>query len=182
MNDKEHIQRVLEGNREAFRFLVDKYQEKVFRTAMGFVHQQEEAEDITQETFIRAYQSLQTFQGDSEFSTWLYRIAINTCLNTLSQKRKNIFIRQAEKLMQKALHLKSYEPDPQEQLVNQESSERIRKAIDNLPEKQRLAFTLSKYDDLPQKEIAEILKISEGAVEQLLQRAKINLKKTLKCP
>ncbi|CCZ07920.1 RNA polymerase sigma factor [uncultured Culturomica sp.] len=182
MCDKEIIDRILNGYPQDFRFLVEKYQETVFRTAMGFVHDREDAEDISQETFICAYRSLHNFRGESEFSTWLYRIAVNCCLRQIKRAQKKNLLQRMEDLLQRALYICSEDKNPEETVISKQSEELIRNAIDSLPEKQHIAFTLSKYDEIPQKEIARIMEISEGAVEQLLQRAKINLQKKLKQP
>ena len=80
MTDQQIIQQILSGNINTFEMLVRKYQQMVFRTAMGFVHSKEDAEDISQDVFLKAYSSLQQFKGEAEFSTWLYRITINTAM------------------------------------------------------------------------------------------------------
>ncbi|NLY24061.1 MAG: RNA polymerase sigma factor [Bacteroidales bacterium] len=175
MSDEQLIKEITAGNDTAFRTLMERYQRQVFRTAMGFVHMKEDAEDITQEVFIRVYQSLHTFQGESEFSTWLYRITVNMSLNFLRRNRKKRVLQSLETLFT----LRSDEKNPLEEMESAERDRRIRKAIDTLPERQRMAFILSRYEELPQKKIAAVMNRSEGAVEQLLQRAKENLQKKL---
>lgn len=175
MSDEQLIREITAGNDAAFRTLMERYQRQVFRTVMGFVHMKEDAEDITQEVFIRVYQSLHTFQGESEFSTWLYRITVNMSLNFLRSNRKKRVLQSLETLFT----LRSEEKSPLEELESAERDRRIRKAIDTLPERQRMAFILSRYEELPQKKIAAVMNRSEGAVEQLLQRAKENLQKKL---
>jgi len=176
MSDEILIKEVIAGNNAAFKTLMERYQLLVFRTVMGFVHLKEDAEDITQEVFIRVYQSLHTFQGESEFSTWIYRIIVNMSLNFLRSNRKKRLLQSLEALF----ILRSEEKTPLEELESTERDRRIRKAIDSLPEKQRMAFILSRYEELSQKKIATIMNRSEGAVEQLLQRAKENLQKKLR--
>lgn len=134
---------------------------------------------MTQDIFIKAFQSLRTFNGEAEFSTWLYRISVNTSINQLNKIKNRGFIHFAEEVLQNLFNKASDDKNPQQQLEQTESDKAIRKAIDSLPEKQRTAFVLSKYDDLTQKEIATIMQSTEGAVEQLLQRAKISLQKKL---
>ena len=175
MSDEQLIREITAGNYAAFKTLMERYQLQVFRTVMGFLHTKEDAEDITQEVFIRVYQSLHTFQGGSEFSTWLYRITINMSLNFLRSNRKKRMLQSLEALFT----LRSEEKNPLEELESAERDRRIRKAIDSLPERQRMAFILSRYQELPQKKIAAVMNRSEGAVEQLLQRAKENLQKKL---
>ncbi|MDD2513587.1 MAG: RNA polymerase sigma factor [Proteiniphilum sp.] len=178
MSDEQLIREIISGNDSAFKTLMERYQLQVFRTAMGFVHTKEDAEDITQNIFIRVYQSLNTFQGDAEFSTWLYRITVNMCLNDLRRNRKNRLLQSLETFFS----VKSDQKTPLEELESAERDQRIRVAIDSLPEQQRMAFILSRYEELPQRQIAAVMKRSEGAVEQLLQRAKENLRKKLTLP
>jgi RNA polymerase sigma-70 factor, ECF subfamily len=185
MSESEIIQSVLSGNRNAFTDLVDKYQHMVFRTCIGFVHNKEDADDLTQEVFINAYQSLPNFKGDSAYSTWLYRIAVNVCLNHIrNTSKKNIFQR-IENLFGGNNHKESTLPaidllNPEQMLIEDEHRDYIKTALDSLPENQRTALILSKYDNLPQKEIATIMHTTEGAVEALIQRGKANLREKFK--
>lgn len=179
MTDQQIIQQILSGNINTFEMLVRKYQQMVFRTAMGFVHSKEDAEDISQDVFLKAYSSLQLFKGEAEFSTWLYRITINTAINFVNRNKiKNLFD-DIENVLSSMFNRVTDEKNIQEQMEANEKSRKIQKAIESLNEKQKIAFILSKYEELPQKRIAEIMNTSEGAVEQLLQRAKINLQKKL---
>lgn len=177
MIDSEYIQAVRSGNTAAFKPLVERYQQLVFRTVVGFLHHQEEAEDLTQEIFVKIWQSLDTFSGDSTISTWIYRITVNHSLNYLRQKKRNTLFSFAEELFQQLLNKSDEETIPEDELEARDRQ--IRAAIDSLSEKQRTAFVLSKYEELSQKEIARIMETSEGSVEQHLQRAKKNLQKKL---
>lgn len=179
MHDIEIIQNIQAGKTNEFKRLVEKHQSIVFRTALGFVHIKEDAEDLTQEVFIRVFQSLGSFQGNAEFSTWLYRITVNVCLNHLNKNKGRGIIQFAEDMLKSLFNKTMESKNPVEELIEAERETVIRNAIDSLPEKQRTAFVLSKYDELSQKEIAQIMQISEGAVEQHLQRGKINLQKKL---
>ena len=153
----------------------------VFRTAMGFIHVREEAEDIAQDVFIRAYRSWENFRGDSSISTWLYRITVNVSLNYIAQKKRNIIFQYGQiDTLKRLFDRQDKQKTPLQNLEKSDRERIIRKAIDGLPEKQRTAFIFSRYKELPQKEIAAIMEISEGAVEQLLQRAKTKLQKSLK--
>jgi RNA polymerase sigma-70 factor (ECF subfamily) len=178
MSDEQLIKDIISGNQAAFKNLMEKYQLQVFRTVMGFVHLKEDAEEVTQDIFVRVYQSLSSFHHDAEFSTWLYRITVNTSLNFLRSNRKNRLLQSLEAIFSH----RSEKKTPLEELEHAERDRRIRMAIDALPEKQRMAFILSRYEELPQKKIAAVMNRSEGAVEQLLQRAKENLKKKLSTP
>lgn len=161
------------------REVVKKYHPLVFRTAMGFVHVKEDAEDISQEVFIKVYQRLDTFRGESEMSTWLYRITVNVSLDSIAQQQRRSLFEVGEEWLKSLFGRKDNRLDPLAELEEKEEKEIIRRAIDSLPEKQRIAFVLTRYDDLPQKEVASIMGISQRAVEQLLLRAKSNLNKKL---
>ncbi len=185
MTDNEIIKDILDGNKDAFRFLVERYQKSVFRTAMGFLHDRDEAGDLSQDIFIQAYLSLARFRGESAFSTWLYRITLNACLNKTRKSPFQKIFRLFENTpgADREIFLSSVDStDPEDIMIRNENAELVRKALDSLPENQRIAIVLSKYDDLPQREIAEIMKTSEGAVESLLQRAKKNLREKLSGP
>ena len=175
MDEVELIHHILKGNQQEYALLINRYQQNVFRTVMGLLHNKEDAEEITQDVFVKVFQSLPSFNGKSAFSTWLYRIAVNTSLNFLrKKKRKNFWIGLTD-ILQVASKDKSIET-----IITERSDNTvIQQALDALPEKQRLAFVFAKYEELPQKQVADIMKITEGAVEQLLIRAKSNLKKTL---
>jgi RNA polymerase sigma-70 factor (ECF subfamily) len=181
MTDIEIINIILHGSRDKFQTLVEKYQSLVFRTCIGFLHDKDDADDLTQEVFIQTYQSLNSFKGDSAFSTWIYRIAVNASLNRVRKNSRIPILNRLESLFdngkEKKISLNAYETeDPESILIKHEKSKWIQNALDTLPENQRTAIVLSKYDDLSQKEIAEIMKITEGAVEALIQRAKKNLR------
>jgi len=182
MTDGEIIGLILEGDRNKYRMLVERYQALVFRTCMGFLHNREDADDLTQEVFIQAYQSLPKFKGEASFSTWIYRIALNASLNRVRKTKGNFFLQKLETLFgfdKKNDSSLSGSDNPESLFIRTEQRELVTKALNSLPEKQRIAIVLSKYDDLPQKEIADIMNITEGAVEALIQRAKANLRKKL---
>ena len=184
MNENELIKLILQGERDKFRIFVEKYQQLVFRTCMGFVHNKEDADDLTQEVFLQAYQSLPDFKMKSAFSTWLYRIAVNASLNRVRKSSGTSFLQRLESLFgsenKTDWQLTAVDTDdPENIIIRKEHSQWLQKALDSLPENQRTAIVLSKYDDLSQKEIAEIMNTTEGAVEALLQRAKKNLREKL---
>jgi RNA polymerase sigma-70 factor, ECF subfamily len=184
MHESEIIKQVLLGQRESFGVLVERYQEMVFRTCMGFLHNKEDADDLTQEIFIQVYQSLSNFKGESSFSTWIYRIAVNASLNRVRKTSKNFLIQRIESLWgtdkQKPIEISAPESEnPENLMIRDEYRVWVQRALNSLPENQRIAIILSKYDDLSQREIAEIMNTTEGAVEALIQRAKANLRERL---
>ena len=172
MNESEIIKEILLGNREKFRVLVEHHQQMVFRTCLGFVHNKENADDLTQEVFIQAYQSLSGFKSEAAFSTWLYRIAVNASLNKVRKSSKNFIMQRFDGLFgtKKTKDIPCFPTDlddPENILIRQEHVKWVQKALDSLPENQRTAVILSKYDDLTQKETARIMNTTEGAVESL---------------
>jgi len=182
MNEERIIECVLNGETEMFRLLVERYHERVFILSRGFVHSREDAEDVTQDTFLKAFISLGYFAGRSEFSTWLFRICINTSLSFVKKKNKSYLLSEySDKIklfIDKFSHDKS--ETPYLILSGKERREFIYKEIDKLSENQKTAFILSRLDELSQKEIAKIMMISEHAVESLIQRANKQLKNKLK--
>jgi RNA polymerase sigma-70 factor (ECF subfamily) len=182
MNDSETINSILNGNRDDFKILVEKYQQRIFQIALGFVHDKEDAEDLSQEIFLNAWNSLSKFRGNSSFSTWLHRIAVNACLNQ-TRKSKGTILNRISFLLEKGSivisEIQMIDENPEEIIIKKEHKEWLQRALDSLPENQRSAIVLSKYDDLSQKEIAEIMNLTEGAVEALMQRAKKNLREKL---
>lgn len=182
MSDTEIIKSVLAGNTNDYRKIVEKYQHKIFRTCMGYVHNEDDANDLAQDTFVNAFQNLHRFKFQSAFSTWLVRIAINASLNFI-RKNKKAFFESLEggdgSFSLKDTLLLSDFSNPEEIFINDQCLNIVQGAMHELSDKQKTAFILSKYENMPQKEIAAIMKITEGAVESLIQRAKANLQKKL---
>lgn len=175
MQDIDLIDSVLEGNQKDFERIIKMYESNVFRVSIGLLHNKEDAEEITQDVFLKVYRSLPGFNKKSAFSTWLYRLTINTCLNFLRKKKNKHFWTDLSAIFQ----LGTKEASAEARMINKANDDQIKRAIDHLPHKQRLAFVLTKYEELPQKQVAAIMELSEGAVEQLVSRAKNNLRKKL---
>jgi RNA polymerase sigma factor (sigma-70 family) len=182
LNEQELIQGLRNADETAFKFLVDTYQDRIFNTAIGIVQNAGDAEDVAQEVFIQVYRSIHQFKGESKLSTWLYRIATTRALDLLrSRKSKKRF-----GFMQK-LFGEGNEPiyeipefnHPGIALEKKEDAARLFKAIRQLPDNQQTAFTLHKLEDLSYKEVSEVMKTSVAAVESLMHRAKLNLRKIL---
>jgi RNA polymerase sigma-70 factor, ECF subfamily len=182
MTETEIIQKLQQGNEQAFKNLVENYQNLVVNTCFGMVHSTEDAEDIAQEVFIEVFRSIQNFRADAKLSTWLYRISVNRSLNFIrDNKRKKWFQSFEDIVMAKNSQLNSakhYET-PATELENTQRANIIHEAIDSLPENQKTAFTLNKYEDLSYKEISEVMDLSVSSVESLIHRAKLNLQKKL---
>ena len=174
--EKKRIKAILEGDQRAFRDLVDDYKLIIVNTCYGFVHDKEEAEDLAQEVFIQVYESLDKFRGECKLSTWLYRIAVNRSINHCKSPRGRAIKVDIESWKQQEV-AQSPEMPQQQLLEEQEQLELLHRAIDRLPENQRTALILNKYEELSYKEIAEIMGTSLSSVESLLFRAKNNLEK-----
>jgi len=170
------------GEREAFQALFGLYRKQVFNTCLGLLQHSHDAEDVAQEVFIEVFKSADKFRGDAKLSTWLYRIAYNKCLDHLRSKNRNKRSGNVVSLDGDAapqIPSDNYFEHPGIALEQKEESKIVFAAITALPENQRAAFTLNKVDGLSYKEIGEVMELNLPAVESLLHRAKLNLKKLL---
>jgi len=176
------VRELKNGDEQAFRELVDKYQDKVFNTCISFVKNSDDADDLTQEVFIEVYHSIYKFREESKLSTWIYRIAVNKSLEYLRKmKRRKRFgflfgIGEVDQQREPGILDNNH---PGVLAENKEKAAILFRAIDKLPENQRIAFTLHKVEDLDYEQIAEVMQKSLSSVESLMHRAKVNLKKEL---
>jgi RNA polymerase sigma-70 factor, ECF subfamily len=184
MSEAEIIKKLRQGNENAFRELVGNYQRMVVNTCFGLLHNTDDAEDVAQDVFIEVFRSVENFRADSKISTWLYRIAVNRSLNFIRDNKKRKWFQsfddvvESKKEMLNQLNHQSAD-DPESELENSQRAIILHEAIDSLPENQRVAFTLNKYEDLAYKEISEVMNLSISSVESLIHRAKKNLQKKL---
>lgn len=181
--EEELIAALKMGAAQAFKTVVEKYQEMVYSTTLSIVQNEADAEDITQDVFVQVYQSVNEFKGNSKFSTWLYRISIAKALDHEKRKRrkKRFAIVQSFFEDRNGAHDHPVEFNhPGVLLDNKEKAGELFKALQLIPEKQRIAFMLNKIEGLNNSEIAEIMDTSFYAVESLLARAKLNLREKLK--
>lgn len=171
--DLELVREFRAGNERAFNELVLRHRRNVQVTVAGMVGNADEAEDITQDVFVRAYQSIGGFRGDSAFYTWLYRIAVNLSLNALRHRKVRTFLglEQAQTI--------SHGERPDDELERRELSARARAAIARLPEKQRAVFILRHFQQLPHSEIAKIMDRDEGTIKANYFQAVRKLRKAL---
>ena len=173
--DQQLVVRVQEGDKRAFDLLVLKYQHKVHAIVSRFVRDTDEVADVVQEAFIKAYRALPKFRGESQFYTWLYRIAVNTAKNYLvSRSRRppgsDVDIDDAE-YYSGSEYLKDL-GTPENQLLRDELESVIVKSIAELPEDLRTAVTLREYEGLSYEEIAEIMECPVGTVRSRIFRAR----------
>lgn len=150
------------------------FKDKVYNTAISYLQNVEEAEEITQDVFLTIYSKASTFQGKSKVSTWIYRITINKSLNLIEKKNRRP---KSDKEIQD-FHKIDFQ-HPGILLENQEKAKYLFSVIDTLVENQKTAFILSYVEGLPRQEVADIMETTLKSVESLLQRAKTNLKKKL---
>lgn len=173
-DEQQLIQQAKNGNNEAFRCLVERYMKQAYNVAYRFVNNHDDAEDVAQEAFIRAFRSLNTFRGDSEFSTWLYRIVMNLSLNKLKQKKIQT--------MKELPHLDTYanlvghNPANSLQL---DAKMHIEQALHQLSTLQRSAVILRHLEGFSTKQVAKILRCSEGTVKTHLFRGLKRMKTLL---
>jgi RNA polymerase sigma-70 factor, ECF subfamily len=170
-DDRQAIAACQQGEREAFDRLVERYQRDVYRLCYRYVNNHQDANDMAQDVFLKAYRAIGRFRGDSSFSTWLYRIAVNTCLN----------FRAARRLPQDELsdQIADRGASAAERMHDAERSAEVRRAVSRLPEKQRATLILKIYQDLTHEEVAGILGSSVGTVKANLFHALANLRKLL---
>ena len=184
MSEQEFIEKLKQGKQSAFSQLLDDYQQKVFGTCISFVPNKEDAEDVAQEVFLEVFKSIHKFKGDSKLSTWIYRIATNKCLEFIRKKntKKRFAFMQTILGNEIPIDKTSYFTEvnhPGILLENKEKSAIIFKAINTLPESQKVIFTLAKIDGKSYQEIVEITGKSLSSVESVMFRAKKNLRKIL---
>lgn len=181
--DRELVARVQQGDKRAFDVLVQRYQYKIIKLISRYVHDSNEALDIAQEAFLKAYRALPGFRGDSAFYTWLYRIAINTAKNYLvAQGRRppgsDIDAQEAEQFDGQS-SLKEYET-PERLLLKDEIEATVYKAIDELPEDLRTAISLREFEGMSYEEIAQTMGCPIGTVRSRIFRAREAIDKKLR--
>ena len=174
--DRQLVERAQRGDKKAFELLVVKYQRKLARLLSRFIRDASEVEDVTQETFIKAYRALPTFRGDSAFYTWLYRIGINTAKNYLvavgrrAPTMTGVDNEEAEDIEQ-GEQLKDLNT-PENQMISRQVAETVNSTLQELPEELRTAITLREIDGLSYEEIAQIMNCPIGTVRSRIFRAR----------
>ncbi|MEL6851256.1 MAG: RNA polymerase sigma factor [Bacteroidota bacterium] len=165
---------ISEGSTPAFREFYQLFAEKVYNTALSYAQHQQDAEEISQEVFLRIHKYAGNFKGQSSLNTWVYRITVNASLDFIKRRNKRSF----GAWNQAAIETPDF-VHPGVLLEKKEMAGAMYKAIETLPDSQKTAFILSFLEDLPRQEVAHIMDLSLKAVESLLQRAKQNLRKKL---
>lgn len=179
---KERIKEVLKGDQEAFGEIVELFKDKVFQICYRMLGNRHEAEDIAQEAFVRAYVNIHSFNLNKKFSTWLYRIATNLCIDRIRKKKPDSFLDE-EVAGTDGLNLYSQiaaeGKSPDSEVETMELQEIVQREILKLPDKYRIVIVLRYMDDLSLKEISEVLDMPLGTVKTRIHRAREALRKQL---
>jgi len=177
------IKQVIKGDQTAYEDIVEIFKDKVFQICYRMLGNRHDAEEIAQEAFIRAYLNIQSFKQERKFSTWLYRIATNLCIDRLRKKKPDYYL-DAEVSGTDGLTLYSQIPSddllPEIEVENMEVQESIQQAIYRLPEKYRSVIVLKYLDDLSLNEISEMMKLPLGTVKTRIHRGREALRKQLR--
>lgn len=183
MQPEELLYMVSKGDHSAFKQLYELFKARVYNTCLSHLQNESDAEEATQDVFIEVHKSANNFKGTAAVSTWIYRIAVNKCIDRIRhnnrQKRfafvTSIFNKDTGELM----HDPPEFNHPGIVIENKENAAKLFKSISQLPENQQSAFILKQVEGLSQKEVANILGMTEKGIESLIQRAKVNLRKHL---
>jgi len=179
----ELVARSRTGDTKAFSQLISRYEGKIFQLAMNITQNREDAEDVLQEAFVKAYQHLDQFQGNSRFYTWVVRIAVNQALMKLRKRRNDRSVSLDEQIDTGedtvAREIAAWDPDPEQQYAREELNGILTNAIDDLEPIYRTVFTLRDVDGLSTEETAEALDLSIPAVKSRLLRARLQLRDKL---
>ena len=181
--ENEIIRSVLRGNVNDFEKLVTAYEKNVYNIALRMVGDPDDAADMTQETFIKAYRALSGFRGDSKFSSWLYRIASNVCLDFLRSRSRHpqVSLSTVDEDDRATFELPDMRQNPEEQLMKKLGMEAVRRGLEQLPEQQRQILVLRELGGLSYAELAQTLGLEEGTVKSRIFRARKRLCALLLC-
>ena len=185
ISDQLLVQRVQSGDQKAFELLVIKYQRRIFRLISRFIRDQSLAEDVAQETFLRAYRAIGQFRGDSQFYTWLYRIAVNTAKKAIADGARDPVVRESSTISDDG---ETFAPG--EQLIDMETPEAVlggreiartvNAAMDALPEDLRTAIALREIEGMSYEDIAQVMRCPVGTVRSRIFRAREAIAKQLR--
>lgn len=185
LTDAEVMLRVKAGDDSAFNFLVQKYRRPIINFMYRMAHNQAAAEDLAQEVFLRVYRSRSSYEASAKFTTWLYRIATNLGMNYVRDTRherpeNTMNLDESDEETGQAPDLADKKPNIEEEILRRERLKAIREKVEALPERQRMAVLMHKYQQMDYRQIAEVLKLSESATKSLLFRAYETLRTQLK--
>jgi RNA polymerase sigma-70 factor, ECF subfamily len=176
LTDSDLVQRILAGERQLYEVIIRRYNQRLYRIARSIVPSQEEAEDVLQETYVRAFEHLAQFEGRALFSTWLTKIAVHEAWNRIKQRSRHNIV---ESLFSKESKLSQTPLTPEHQRLAKETRAILENAIDRLPDAYRSVFVMRSVEEMSTSETAHCLEISEEAVKVRLMRARRMLRRTL---
>ena len=181
MDEQTLVQRAAAGDSAAFEALVERYQQQVFNLALRMVNARADAEDLAQEAFIRAWRALPSFHQSAQFSTWLYRLTSNICIDFLrAQKRKKtVSLTMLQDDEDRQWDLPDSDPLPEQRMIDREEREALGRAFQALDPDYRQVLTLRIVNGCSYQEIGEILNLPEGTVKSRLSRARDQLRKKM---
>jgi RNA polymerase sigma-70 factor (ECF subfamily) len=179
-HDREVVRRVLAGETGAFARLVERYQDRLYGTVLRLVGCREEARDLVQETFVRAYENLGGFRGNSSVSTWMFRIAVNASLSHRRRKRPVRLEAATADDSRPIAWVDPAAPDPADKLVAAETEARVQQALDEMEEDQRALVVLRDIQRFDYQQLADILGVPIGTVKSRLHRARLTLRDKLR--
>ena len=177
LSDQHYINQIIRGDTNVFGILVDRYKDMIFSLALKMIKDREEAEEVSQDTFIKVYNSLNKFKGDSKFSTWIYKITYNTCLDRLKKKKKEDSIISIDEFSN---HLIKTLDNALSALEEKERKESILNCLNLLSREENFLLTLYYFDDQSLEEIAKIMNINSNNVKVKLFRSRKKLAVILK--
>jgi len=178
--DKKLVERIQRNEPGAFRELVESYQQMVLNVCYGFVQDGDDAQDLTQEVFIQLYHKLTSFRNEAKLSTWIYRIAVNYSLNYIRSKKRRGIMASLDSLFdtttnKEELQMEGYAQQADSNLLAHEDRELLQRALNKLPEKQRVAITLNSLQEMSYQEVADVMEVSVNQVGVLVNRGKKKL-------
>jgi RNA polymerase sigma-70 factor (ECF subfamily) len=177
LDDAQLVPLAARGDRAAFQTLVERHRGLVYRVAYQYAGNHQDAEDIAQDVFLKVYRSLDRFRQDAQFTSWLYRIAMNTCVDSSRRRNPADPNGDSDDLL---LSVTSGEPDPESRAWAGEIGEAVQAAVDRLPPRQRLIFVMRHLEELKLSEIASALGLAEGTVKRQLHAAVHRLRGVLR--
>lgn len=179
LTDEEVVERVSAGETALFEVIMRRYNQRIYRVTRSMLGNDGEAEEVTQEAYVRAYMHLSQFDGRAKFSTWLTKIAVHEALARLHKRRRFVEIDAMSGSMEGGMSLESKMPSPEQEVLTQTLKVALESAIDRLPQVYRSVFMLREIEQMGTTETAECLEISEGSVKIRLHRARALLRKEI---